>query len=763
MSERQGLAWNSEDLTEVIAQGAHLLRRAMRAPQHCNVRSLVDAGLLELLWCPLESPSAQSRPWLAKDIVRSTLAELPACNEKGEPYTVNEQLHHVHCNFEPSEKCAQCDAHGILARVLLGPMDWFFEREGKEDGKNPLLWVVAKLHDQVAGLNYYRTLSSVDMKSENKKNEELAYSVGQLLIRLPEEDYDWFARHIADLSTWVINSERSREIDYCLICSLELSNTRETELAKHIDVYHAARVMEAVKGWCKRRGGLMKALRALPYSEDTTRAFSRSPLSFSTHSRCRLSDKTDKTQRHLESKAENSGERKELANLDVNDIRFAKTLLSKAKRTLEDHFFKSNHQLEQEGISPEKKDRVVAELSRALKEFEYDLKNMIGPTDNIELPELWKLANYFIWLSCLHPQLGSYTVRYAANYRLMPDDQRGAAGRRDRLQNPCFVIASRTLPSLPVVSAARVALTHCLGPLEDYYAMNRTADDARQTEFHRWLDVKGHEWTKVYKPLVQLLDSSVFHSLSSDGQDLVLDFAREAFIVSDMWAKTGKNDQGLRQCDVTDLDLLKSALKRCCEHAWKFYKIKQYARGLKTSLAEDPQAVEKCRNELEKESIAFDLDEESAIAWLRCASKGWRGEDNRAVDWFSLIVLTVVGNAFKHADPRKQVATVKASFCIETVPIMLLKITNVHHKKRNIQYFDEKYPKGLRSPQKGTFFVLDQCGEALYEAIGMKGAYELSRLCSVTIDRTDAEILLRFPSWAGDEEALTVNKKDATI
>jgi hypothetical protein len=133
----------------------------------------------------------------------------------------------------------------------------------------------------------------------------------------------------------------------------------------------------------------------------------------------------------------------------------------------------------------------------------------------------WKLANYFIWLSCLHPNLASYTVRYASNYRLLPPNVKKRGRAHSVVQNPCFVIASRALPSTKLVSAARVSLTHILSPIEDHYAERMIALRGEQDGIALVEERLGHEVIKAYRPAYRFI---------KDDPELGAGFARAAIL-----------------------------------------------------------------------------------------------------------------------------------------------------------------------------------------------------------------------------------------
>lgn len=88
--------------------------------------------------------------------------------------------------------------------------------------------------------------------------------------------------------------------------------------------------------------------------------------------------------------------------------------------------------------------------------------------------QLWRLANYFVWLKATHPALGAYTVRHVPNFRVTYLGGGGDGG--PVLQPSGFVIASKTVPPPDLVAKAELTLTHILGPLSDYYGL-RVAEE----------------------------------------------------------------------------------------------------------------------------------------------------------------------------------------------------------------------------------------------------------------------------------------------
>lgn len=458
MLAKKGLDWQGKDLVEIVAKSARWLRQAMSysdgrgepkkgvndkpLDNGCEVKKWVDAKLLEALWCPWNKPAEEK--WLWKDVVREDLALL------GTP----DDLWKKTCNwhFDP-DNCPRCHAGGLLARVLLGPMDWLFYCEKKNAAEGtPLQWVVAKLYDQLGGVNIFRTLS--DMESGDD------YRVFQLLYRIPEADYKWFTDLMVDFSGLLRDTEGKREVDYCLVCNEKLCINKEgqEEVAEQVQTYAVHSILTIVK-----REIEIQSLRSQLASLNT-------PMISDQLSQRILTETT-------RSNRENALKRKSQGSADVPRCLESEAVtqvftrnaeidraVERAKIVLQDHFVKSD-----------------SELPPGMEVALLNLLNDIGEKIHVDLRKkvkngelfLWKITNYFIWLSALHPDLGSYTVRYAANYRLMPDADFGTENTPDRLRNPCFVIASRELPSARLLAGARVSLTHCLGPLEDYYAIKQ--------------------------------------------------------------------------------------------------------------------------------------------------------------------------------------------------------------------------------------------------------------------------------------------------
>lgn len=439
MTTNKALDWENLDLTEVVAESAVWLRKAMsNSGKKCQAIKLVDAKLLELLWCPYDKE--WSSRWNWKDVVRSDLSELYAPDGRWKN----------RCEWIYGEdRCTypKCKAGELLARVLLSTMDWFFHCESKNtadaSGEGPLLWVIAKIYDQCAGTSFFRTLSGMERNEHN-------YQIGQLLLRIPEADYSWFEERIFDFSTLMIQKfEDKEELDYCIIC-------KDTTLEKYdpnnypkgyFKFYNAHQIINLIK---KEKAGelldLREALESL-ISVEISEQLSQKILAKNTH---------DYLNELIQRKRQDNNSTPNFVNLLAVHHAFDKShdvsdAIDKAKNALKKCFYSDKQPLKKKLIS----------LIRVLcKDNEKDLLEKVPDHD------LWKLANYFIWLMSLHPDLGSYTVRYASNYRIMPDSD----SKEDCIRNSCLVIASHELPSKKLIEAARVSLTHCLGPLEDYYA-----------------------------------------------------------------------------------------------------------------------------------------------------------------------------------------------------------------------------------------------------------------------------------------------------
>ncbi|MDF7824376.1 hypothetical protein P4B35_10165 [Pontiellaceae bacterium B12227] len=446
----KGLCWENSDLMSAAVSSGRLLRGAMHSDGSCEVKRLVDAGLLETLWLPKNQNHGN---WPRKDLVRSELADL--AEEHPEKKTIDQQLKTDRCSFRyKNPPCPRCDAGSLLARVLLGPMDWFFENErtaGNEDG---LLWVIAKLYDQFSKNNFFRTLSCLDRKDDD-------YRAGQLLIRLPEQNYDWFKMHVADFSTLLRETEKLEEVDYCLVFDKKLYTSPEAAALKEtgLHLYDISSLMKAVGNHIAEKcPGLREKLIALNDRENSDQMASKilSPLT------------ADRLRQYV-ARADNS-------SLEAIDLYMEEE--KEAIGLLERVFFNSNRPFADTLNKPLQKLR-----NDVKKQTEVDLLGE-GVTD------LERLANYFIWLHLLHPGLGTYTVRYASSYQVSPSGE-----VRKKMQNPCFVLASRMLPSTDVVAATRLALTHIMGPLEDYYvkqwAILEGAKNQRQ-EMGEFLSASQH-------------------------------------------------------------------------------------------------------------------------------------------------------------------------------------------------------------------------------------------------------------------------------
>jgi hypothetical protein len=227
---------------------------------------------------------------------------------------------------------------------------------------------------------------------------------------------------------------------------------------------------------------------------------------------------------------------------------------------------------------------------------------------------------------------------------------------------------------------------------------------------------------------------------------MVLDVALEALTVADMWTATGKNHQAVATNELTNAAHLKTALERCCEHAWKFHKIKAHAAGLESNLKNNRRSARHFRHELAsaKRYFAISVDEKNSAAWGAGAQKGWQNDGGRPAAWLTAIVLAAFANAFKNGDLHRPIE-VTVSFPTDNGSCMVLRVANACNVRSCKARFRAKYPAGLSSPKKGTFLVLDQCGQALYDAIGMHDDYDLSRFCSLTFHKGTAEVALRFP------------------
>lgn len=461
MPTKTGLNWDGSDFIEVVAESAYCLRSAMSyAHSGCQVKKWVDAKLLEILWSPYGHPQASGEilSLFHKDVVRSEMSSFTP-----------KKLWEGSCNWEFGVNCPRCNAGGLLARVLLGPMDWLFECERKPSkdidnfGESPLLWVVAKLFDQFGGNNFYRTLSGME-------RDDSDYRIGQLLFRIPEVKYQWFQDHIADFSSLLREFEDKKEVDYCLVCTEELWQ-RKTDIGKfprQFEAYQVSGIISALDGKATLLRNKLLAICSPQVSQqlsrlmlnEKTRHYWQDAMDIRSHSANGIPD--------FDPPAFN--ELKDIAlTFNDDDLRNA---LERATNELEECFYDVPGFEDGKIVSRYLDDdmEVNKEIGKLVKQI--DEKSGVSLQEKVE--NLYpKLANYFIWLKALHPDLGSYTVRYAANYRLLPDSDSSAEGSRDRLQNACFVIVSRELPSPTLIAASRVSLTHCLGPLEDYYAIDQ--------------------------------------------------------------------------------------------------------------------------------------------------------------------------------------------------------------------------------------------------------------------------------------------------
>lgn len=470
MPANEGLNWKESSFLEVVAQSASCLRTAMSyAKDGCEVRKWVDLKFLEMLWAPCGHRDTSAL--FGKDIVRS---ELSGRTPKG--------LWDKNCDWrftkEGENPCPQCYAGSLLPRVLLGSMDWFFECEQEqnkrisESDESPLLWVVAKLYDQLGKINFYRTLSSMEVVDPD-------YQIGQLLFRVPEIDYEWFGRWIADFSTLLREQEGKKEVDYCLVCKEEHARWAKAQPERWPEQfwwYDVSEIMSMVD-----TSGLLNELKTF---------LSLNPQTGEVLSKCILTPKTlEYREEALRRKREKPDEAGDIPSLlGAKEIRRAMSN-GDVKRKFEQVKPRYEDCLYAVPDSGSGRGRPLPDaLQRAIGELLADVSSKPEVTFKDPPETLYpKLANYFLWLNSLHPNLATYTVRYASKYRFArrEDEDGNEDGSEDGndqtpIQNPCFVIASSELPSSQLLAASRVALTHCLGPLEDQYAMVEAARAERR-------------------------------------------------------------------------------------------------------------------------------------------------------------------------------------------------------------------------------------------------------------------------------------------
>lgn len=454
-----GFDWAKSDFIHVVAQSANWLRQAMCYSDHgCEVKKWVDARLLEELWCPQPQKMQSGQKHLWKDVVRGDLARLESPDALWKD-TCEWRYDHEHC--------PRCYAKGLLARVLLGPMDWFFSCESTPPGPSRVLWVVAKLYDQLGGVNFYRTLSGMDRSDRD-------YRIGQLLFRIPEADYRWFKGHIADFSTLLRKAEHEKEVDYCLVLDREVrkagnSETQAYPSGFHVyDVFPIMEILARTKAVRQLRQDLAKCTSEAVSRHLAQHILSPETLKYRLAALRRLQEGDTRVPKHLCPVDPDQPH-------DVDPANVACKAIERGMQVLEKYFF----DISEVGSVDSCTESIPRSLAQALR----TLIGQVRVQAEVEIPDnelfLAKLANYFIWLQALctdteHDRmLGSYTVRYASNYRLMPNANDGTSNADERIQNPCYVIASDTLPSARLLAAARVSLTHCLGPLEDYYAIQK--------------------------------------------------------------------------------------------------------------------------------------------------------------------------------------------------------------------------------------------------------------------------------------------------
>jgi len=702
----------SKDLTEIIEESSRWLRKAMRSSAGgCEVRKRVDAKLLETLWCPCRENSQAEPTWYSKDVVRSDL--------ESETFKTGVFWENT-CEWNFNDNCPQCFAGELLARNLLGPMGSFFQREeGKGAEDNPLLWVVAKLFDQLGECHFYRTLSGM-------QRDQPDYRVGQLLFRIPEAEYNRFKEEIADFSTLVLEREENEEVDYCLICNRDLVKKEEvTKLQKQIQVYDVSDIMEELSN--EELAFLRKEF-AEKNNKEISSQLSQKILSEATRVNY---------EQALARQQEQSGSgSRELDKMPVEPIE-ASAVRAVTRSAIE--------RLERLFYGPANNRMPTGKLHKALSRLIREVKVRTGAeVDLLSKEEYWKLANYFVWLKALHPDLGSYTVRYASSYRLIPNGVQETNGS-NQVKNPCFIIASKMLPSSRLLADARISLTQSLEPLEDYYVVKLATQAGQRSEFLRWIKIMGHEFSKVYTPLAYLLNPAKFQQFSHIRQKAVLEFANETFTLLDLWAVTGKHSKlPVNLEDFADTILIADALQRCCDLALKFEIIKDCSSALEHYLEHLQNDHDNIWEILHPRGEGINLTNnfENSAAFFNAIPKRL---SSLYMEWFSLIVVVAMGNAIKNKDSMSPLF-VELSSRIEIIgPVMLLKIGNWHSQKKLIENFYKKYPHGLMSPKYGTFLVLDKCGEALYGEIGLQNDYRLSDFCSVNISDYEFELTLRFP------------------
>ena len=685
----------------------------------------MDAKLLEMLWCPCGSSCDPK--WLSKDVVRAELASLSA--KDGKVKSVNEQLWAGSCNWQYDEnECPQCHAGGLLARVLLGPMDFLFECERNRGHSSPLLWVIAKLYDQIGGVNSYRTLSSLNRSATN-------YRIGQLLFRVPEANYQWFKDHVADFSTLLRGAEDKTEVDYCLVLDKKLQDAagkKEKELRFHIyDIFSIMDILDRIKDIRGLRRDLAKCTSADVSRQLSLQILSPDTLGYREDAFRQRKNDDQSIPLHLR--------RQEPALLGLGKApKTVEKAIKDAQTALDQHFYP----VPQSDVTAQHLRPLPQALQTALKDLVKKVNKQADIKIKLDDVFLRKLANYFIWLGALHPNLGSYTVRYAASYRLMPVGNADAESKHDRIQNPCFVIASRKLPSSRLLAAARVSLTHCLGPLEDYYAIKQATQAGEQSEFKRWRDVLGHEQTVL---LTHFEGQEV--PKNPQAAQWWMAKAKQVMAYMNLWTG-GREAHYLKLWDGAGPQ---NEFVECYTTVWRKFLIRLCCDSLRTFAME-----KKFRRMFDSVMDAGEKRIDSQVSLesgIQIEPRDSASERMNINSWVTVIVMTLIGNALKHAalfDGMTLAPSLRELYdarrVFDGVPkvclhrdthraTLLVSVTNrCKEKRKDFDKASKLYAiRGNGEKPGGTFRVLSILGPLLYEACHLEESYEWSRFCHAPI------------------------------
>jgi len=208
---------------------------------------------------------------------------------------------------------------------------------------------------------------------------------------------------------------------------------------------------------------------------------------------------------------------------------------------------------------------VPDELSVLLNKLLDRLRTEFGESGDVpkefEGTGVYRLANYFVWLRALHPELRSYTVRYVPNYRTRLDD---ASGSRPLLPSG-IVVATKSVPSLPLSTLwaqAEIVFAYVLAPLSEYYALEvarRSAAEAARVEQER---------------LRAGLATGLYHQLGQDVHIVQMD-ASSVLTIADRFKEVAEKALSCHELVVVKRDLeawpgrredLRDGVQRAAQH-----------------------------------------------------------------------------------------------------------------------------------------------------------------------------------------------------